>query len=112
MTFTRKIYHLIIFSFLFSLVSCGYGKYNGSSSVSSKKVEFENSRVYGDGKGQPARQTKKTYPTPEGAGDRVNSIKEKLYGKPKAANETKDSGSIAATDTTKQANADSAKANK
>lgn len=102
MTFTKKFYHLIIFSFLISLASCGYGKYNASSSVPDKRVEFENAKVYGDGKGQPARQTKQTYPTPPGAGDRVNSIKEKLYGKPKAT-----APEATEADSTPKTNADS-----
>ncbi|OJJ15649.1 hypothetical protein BKI52_37840 [marine bacterium AO1-C] len=106
MTFTKKLYHLIIFSALFSLASCGYGKYNASSAVADKKVNYEDSRVYGDGKEQPARQTKQTYPTPENAGDRMNKIKDKLYGKPKAA-EAADSNST--TDSTATPKADSTK---
>ncbi len=83
MNFTKKISYLIIFSAVFSLASCGYGKYNASSAVSDKKVEYENSRVYGDGKGEPARQTKQTYPAPDSINTRIGDIKEKLYGKPK-----------------------------
>lgn len=105
MTFTKKFYHLIIFSALFSLASCGYGKYNASSSVGEKKVEYENSRVYGDGKDQPARQTKQTYPAPDGIGGRMNDIKDKLYGKPKAANG--DSSTSSTTDSTATPKTDS-----
>ena len=111
MTFTKKIYHLIIISFMFSLVSCGYGKYNASSSVPDQKVDYKNSRVYGDGKDADARQTKQTYPAPENAGDRVNKIKNKLYGKPEAKKETEtmtDSLELEKTDSTKT---DSTKAN-
>ncbi|HAS43161.1 MAG TPA: hypothetical protein DCS93_21960 [Microscillaceae bacterium] len=103
MTFTKKFYHLIIFSALFSLASCGYGKYNASSAVADKKVDYKNDRVYGDGKDQPARQTKQTYPTPEGAGDRMNTIKDKLYGKPKAAKVENDSDTTADTVATPKA---------
>ena len=105
MTFTKKLYHLIIFSALLSLASCGYGKYNASSAVADKKVNYEDSRVYGDGKDQPARQTKQTYPAPENVGTRMNDIKDKLYGKPKAA--ANDSGNT--TDTTATPKADSTK---
>ena len=101
MTFTKKFYHLIIFSALFSLASCGYGKYNASSSVGDKKVEYENSRVYGDGKGEPARQTKQTYPAPDGIGGRMNDIKDKLYGKPKAAGDSNISSTTDSTATPK-----------
>ncbi|WP_045113803.1 hypothetical protein [Microscilla marina] len=112
MTFTKKIYHLIIISFMFSLVSCGYGKYNASSSVPDQKVDYDNNRVYGDGKDAKARQTKQTYPTPEDAGDRVNKIKDKLYGKPKAA-KTEETNTVDSTEQIKadSTQADSSKAN-
>ncbi|WP_299455307.1 hypothetical protein [uncultured Microscilla sp.] len=103
MTFTKKIYHLIIISFMFSLVSCGYGKYNASSSVPDQKVDYDNSRVYGDGKDAKARQTKETYPTPENAGDRVNKIKDKLYGSATTVKAKK----IETVDSTEQLKADS-----
>ncbi len=110
MTFTKKIYHLIIISFMFSLVSCGYGKYNASSSVPDQKVNYKDSRVYGDGKDADARQTKQTYTAPANAGERVNKIKEKLYGKPEAKKEveTTATDSETKTDSTKT---DSTKAN-
>lgn len=98
---------------MFSLVSCGYGKYNASSSVPDQKVDYKNSRVYGDGKDAEARQTKQTYPAPENAGDRVNKIKEKLYGKPEAAktDSTKTADSTTTPTKTDSTKTDSSKAN-
>jgi hypothetical protein len=113
MTFTKKIYHLIIISFMFSLVSCGYGKYNASSSVPDQKVDYKNSRVYGDGKDADARQTKQTYTAPANAGERVNKIKEKLYGKPEAkkTEETTTTDSAGSTTADSTITTDSTKAN-
>ncbi len=70
-------------------------KYN-SVTEKTKDARDKDTRIYGDGKDQPARQTKNTYPDPADGQARADAIREKFYGKTGAPAPTP-----AAKDTTK-----------
>ncbi len=60
--------------------SCGVDRYNAVTEKT-KDLREKDARIYGDGKDQPARQTKQTYPDPAEGAARTEAIREKFYGK-------------------------------
>lgn len=74
------IFMALLFVCMAFTTSCEVDRYNALTDKS-KDHRAKDSRVYGDGKGQPARQTKQTYPDPADGQARADAVKEKFYGK-------------------------------
>jgi hypothetical protein len=84
------------------LASCGVDRYNVTTEKTKDHHEKDD-RIYGDGKDQPARQTKLTYPDPADGQARADAIREKFYGKAaEAAPVAKTDTTAIKTDTTKK----------
>jgi hypothetical protein len=62
------------------ITACGVDRYNALTDKSKDHHE-KDTRVYGDGKEKPAKQTANTYPDPADGQTRADAIREKFYGK-------------------------------
>jgi|GEM_PF-2589457 len=70
----------LTFVCMWCATACGVDRYNVTTDKS-KDYHDKDERIYGDGKDQPARQTKNTYPDPADGQARADAIREKFYGK-------------------------------
>lgn len=91
----KTILLALAIAFIGFLTACGTDRYNAITDKTKDQHE-KDTRIYGDGKEQPARQTKNTYPDPADGQARADAIREKFYGKSGSA-----TPAPAAKDTTK-----------
>ena len=90
--------NLLIAGSLLVMTSCG--RYSKVLDLPTKEEYSENKRIYGE-MGQPAHQSKNTYPTAPDAAEKSVKIKEILFGKAVAnSTESVSNQSIAPVDAT------------
>ncbi|TAE19371.1 MAG: hypothetical protein EAZ95_02140 [Bacteroidetes bacterium] len=76
----KTIFVALLLVCVWFTTACGTERYNAVTEKTKDQRE-KDTRVYGDGKDQPARQTKVTYPDPADGQARADAIREKFYGK-------------------------------